>query len=224
MLKRSLMVLAAMAGCSQAPAVDPPFGESGSAGASFAPQSRGQGKAERELAALAGFDFEASDLGLAVTSGVERGAAEQELSRALEHQRANEHLHALERFAAAVRLAPEWAPALAGFARGLADMRQEQLALRVFERALALASDDVQLLFDKADLLQRMGQRDAARATFSAVLKNQPAHAPAHGRMARLLFLAGDLQRARKSAQLAMDGGEELPARLKALASSEAPR
>jgi Tfp pilus assembly protein PilF len=72
--------------------------------------------------------------------------------------------------------------------------------------------------------LQRMGQRDAARATFSAVLKNQPAHAPAHGRMARLLFLAGDLQRARKSAQLAMDGGEELPARLKALASSEAPR
>lgn len=224
MLKRTLLVLAILAGCTKAPAVDPPLAAPAGVGASLMPQGRQSSKAGRERAALAAFDFGAVDLGLAPADVSQRPRAERELKRAREHQRRNEHLHALEGFAAAASLASDWAPALAGLASGLVAMRLESEALQVFERTLILVPGDGDVLFGKGEVLLRMGRRFEARAAFSAVLESQPQHARAHGRLARLWFLAGDMPNARSSAQLALDGGEDLPARLKALAGEGAPR
>lgn len=224
MLKCTLLVLAIAAGCTKAATVDAPLAAPAGAGASLAPQGLQSNKAERERAALAAFDFDAADLGLARAPRSQRARAEREWLRARKHQNGNEHLHALEAFAEAARLAPDWAPALAGLASGLVAMRLESEALQVFERTLVLVPGDAHVLFDKGDVLLRMGRRAEARAAFSAVLETESQHARAHGRLARLWFLAGDLTRAQSSARLALKGGEPLPARLNALAAAGVPR
>jgi tetratricopeptide (TPR) repeat protein len=83
-------------------------------------------------------------------------------------------------FAAAVKANPAAAPALSNLGQALHALKRNTEALEHLDRARALAPDDVNILYQHANVLLSLDRPSEALAEFQAVLAQLPPQAPQH--------------------------------------------
>ncbi|MEL7211036.1 MAG: sulfotransferase [Pseudomonadota bacterium] len=83
-------------------------------------------------------------------------------------------VEATTRFAAAYKLRPSEPGVIAAYAGALHQAGKDAAALPLYDKLIALRPNDAKPRADKAFLLQRAGQFDAAEAEFRAALANDP--------------------------------------------------
>ncbi|MEW6252738.1 MAG: hypothetical protein AB1716_19045 [Planctomycetota bacterium] len=154
----------------------------------------------------------------------ERGdvaAAEAEYARGAALLDENARIEAIGAFTRAVLIAPGEARFYTGLGWALLWKGKDAEAEAAFRTGLDLAPDSVELRFLLADTLNRRGDLAGSITQFQALLVQDPQHAEAHGRLAVLLYYAGDLAAAGAHAQAAERLGQPVAPQLLPLLKGE---
>ncbi len=183
---------------------------------------------ERERLALRGLLYDTGrveiDAAFAATVA-DRGnaaAAEAEYARGVLLLEENDQLGALATFTRAVIMRPDNAEFYAGLARALIYRGGfSRQAFAALQTGLELAPESVELHYLHADLLNRVGQRDAAADEYRVVLALEPGHGEAHVRLAVLSYYAGDTAAAWEHYRVAEALGADVPTQLVPLLNGE---
>jgi Flp pilus assembly protein TadD len=186
---------------------------------------------ERERQALRGllYDTGRVEIDAAFAAAIpDRGnvtAARAEYARGLAQLEENDQLGALATFTRAVIMAPDQAEFYVGLARALIYRGGlSQQAFAALRTGLDLDANSVELHYLRADLLNRVGEREAAEDEYRVVLALDPDHGEAHVRLAVLSYYADDIAGAWEHYRTAETLGAEVPTQLVPLLNGEGGR